>query len=124
MTDIELIKNLIPLWYAEKKWAEELLTRALNLEVADDILQGQNRGNKQIPGTNWFYRTHGIGVDVYRTEEVGGIDFDFGKDNPDPWRLRIFFEKQYNAGNLSYEKYKHLFEDEELVESVINKVLS
>ncbi|WP_040644723.1 DUF6896 domain-containing protein [Pseudoalteromonas rubra] len=119
MDNEELINRLIPIWYAQRKWAEELLLRAFDLKNIEDL----PRGRKPIPGTNWMYVTHGIGVDVYKTNEVGGIDFDFDKADPDPWRLRILFEKQYNDGNLSYSDYRHLFENEDLAEEVIKKVL-
>ena len=72
-----------------------------------------------IPGTHWVHRTHGVGVDIYRTASVGGIDFDFNKPDPDEWRLKIFFEKQYNEGNLSFTAYRELYEDEELLDRVI-----
>ena len=39
-----------------------------------------------IPGTHWVYRTHGVGVDIYRTASVGGIDFDFNMPDPDEWQ--------------------------------------
>ena len=119
MNDELLIKQLIPLWYAQIKWAEELLCRAFNLNDVSDL----PRGRKPIPGTNWMYVTHGVGVDVYKTNAVGGIDFDFDKPDPDPWRLQILFEKQYNDGNLNYEAYRHLFKDEDLVKAVIKKVI-
>lgn len=76
------------------------MIRIFGFKKAEDVLQPENRGDVQIPGTNWRYRTHGIGIDVYRTADVGGIDFDFDKLDQDLWRLKIFFEKQYNAGNL------------------------
>lgn len=81
---------IIPLWYDQKAWAEELLVKSFNLDTAEDILKQENRGNNPIPGTNWMYRTHGVGVDIYRTVDVGGIDFDFDKPDPDAWRLQIF----------------------------------
>ncbi|MCX4048659.1 hypothetical protein SJS73_06600 [Aeromonas caviae] len=102
MDNLEKIKNLIPLWYAQRKWAEELLVRVFHLASAEEILEPKHRGSMTIPGTHWVYRTHGVGVDIYRTASVGGIDFDFNKPDPDEWRLKIFFEKQYNEGNLSY----------------------
>lgn len=43
----------------------------------------------------------------------GGIEFDFDKPNPDPWRLRLFAEKQMNAGNLPATDYLLLVDDEE-----------
>jgi len=123
MDNLEKIKNIIPLWYAQRAWAEELLKRAFTLNSAQEILQSQYRGRKSIPGTNWVYVTHGVGVDIYRTVEVGGIDFDFDKPDPDEWRLRIFFEKQYNEGNLAFAEYRELHEDEELLKSIIKQAL-
>ncbi|MBC7010238.1 hypothetical protein BIZ38_17475 [Pseudoalteromonas sp. BZK2] len=124
MKDEELIKNLIPLWHSVMAWAKEVLVRSYKLDDAKDILGREYRGKNQIPGTNWFYRTHGIGVDVFKTPEVGGIDFDFGKDEPDEWRLKIFFEKQFNDGQLPYADYQHLADDEERLEKAIKMVLS
>lgn len=72
--------------------------------------------------TTWFFRTHGIGVDVFRTWNVGGIDFDFDKVDPDPWRLGIFLEKQLNAGSLSFEKYGKLIDDEERLKIAFDAV--
>ena len=123
MGNLDKILRLIPLWYASRVWAEELLIRTFDLEKAEDILQMENRGRKPIPGTNWMYVTHGIGVDIYRTADVGGIDFDFDKPDPDEWRLRIFFEKQYNEGNLPLEEYRELYEDEGLLQCSITKAL-
>ncbi|MFQ2468058.1 hypothetical protein ACK312_07100 [Aeromonas caviae] len=87
MDNLEKIKNLIPLWYAQRKWAEELLVRVFHLASAEEILEPKHRGSMTIPGTHWVYRTHGVGVDIYRTASVGGIDFDFNKPDPDEWRL-------------------------------------
>ena len=123
MNNVEKIKILLPLWYAQRVWAEELLVKSLKLSKAEDVLQHKYRGTNQIPGTNWMYRTHGIGVDIYRTVEVGGIDFDFNKVAPDEWRLKIFFEKQYNEGNLPLDEYRDLAEDEDLLESASKEAL-
>lgn len=120
---IQLIRNLIPLWHANMAWEKELLVKAFDLEKAQDILRPEKRGLHQIPGTTWFIRTHGIGVDIYKTPNVGGIDFDFDKPEPDEWRLKIFFEKQVNEGHLAYEQYRELVENEELLEQVIREVL-
>jgi hypothetical protein len=62
-------------------------------------------------------------VDVFKTPDVGGIDFDFDKPNPDLWRLRIFIERQVNDGNLSYDSYRELLDDEALMKDAISKVL-
>ncbi len=69
-----------------------------------------------------MYRTHGVGVDIDRGIRCGGIDFDFDKPNPDPWRLRLFAEKQLNAGNLPSE-YVRLVDDEERFELAAGVVL-
>lgn len=94
------------------------------MDDAQDILRQEYRGNNSVPGTNWMYRTHGVGIDVYRTADVGGIDFDFDKPDPDPWRLQIFFEKQYNEGNLPLNEYRELYEDEELLKSCIEHTIA
>ena len=124
MDNFERIKKIIPLWYAHRAWAEELLSKAFGLDQAQDILSSKYRGNNPIPGTNWMYRTHGVGVDIYRASDVGGIDFDFDKLDPDAWRLRIFFEKQYNEGNLPLTEYRELYEDKELLQCAIEQALS
>ncbi len=113
--DIELVRALLPHWFATRRWAEELLCRTLQLETAEDVLRPEYRGWRLIPGSTWAYRTHGVGVDIDRGISSGGIDFDFDKPNPDPWRLRVFAEKQLNAGNLPWE-YVRLVDDEERFE--------
>ncbi len=123
MNDIELIKKIIPLWYSQKSWAEGLLKRTFGLEKAEDVLTSQYRGFKEIPGTNWTYRTHGVGVDISNIEDAGGIDFDFDKPDPDEWRLLIFFERQYNDGNIPHAEYHHLFADENLLKAAIKGAL-
>lgn len=116
---VELIRRLLPLWYAEMAWAKELIVRAFQLQKPDDILR--IRGRRPIPGTNWTLCTHGVGVDVYKTPAVDRIDFDFDKPDPDVWRLQLFFEKQLNAGALDYSVYRELAEDEELLVSSIKE---
>jgi hypothetical protein len=118
------VVQAIPLWYAEMAWAKELIRRSFALERADDILRPELRGTRPIPATNWFLRTHGIGVDVFKTPEVGGIDFDFDKPDPDPWRLKIFIERQVNEGNLPYEPFRAAFDDEALMDRLIHEALS
>ena len=121
---IQLVRNAIPLWYANMAWAKELLVRTFGLTEAQDILREKRRGVHQIPGTCWFLRTHGIGVDIYKSPDVGGIDFDFDKPDPDAWRLGIFMLKQVNDGQLPYEMYRDLIEDDDLLKQVIGEVLS
>lgn len=120
--DEQLVRWLLPHWFATRRWAEELLCRSLGLEHAADVLQGDHRGWKVIPGTNWHYRTHGHGVDIDRGLRAGGIDFDFPQDVPDAWRLHLFAEKQLNAGNLSHA-YVRLLDDEERFIRAATKVL-
>ena len=120
---LQLIRNLIPLWHANMAWAKVLLTQAFDLSDAQDILRPERRGIHQIPGTVWFIRTHGVGVDLFKTPDVGGIDFDFDKPNPDEWRLKIFFDRQLNDGQLPYEHYRELVEDEDLLVRAIREVL-
>nr|WP_238486455.1 hypothetical protein [Motilimonas eburnea] len=119
-----MITQLIPLWYANLAWAKELIARSFGLETASEILKQEYRGRRQVPGTNWFIKIHGVGVDIFKSPEVGGIDFDFGRDAPDTWRLKYFFEKQFNDGQLPAADYIHLADDEERLEAAIRVVLS
>ncbi|QNK70797.1 DUF6896 domain-containing protein [Variovorax sp. PAMC26660] len=119
-----LAGHLLPLWYAHIAWANQLLVHAFKLEHAQDILRRENRGTRQVPGTAWFIKTHGVGVDIFKTPDVGGIDFDFDKPDPDPWRLLAFLHKQVNDGQLSYALYQPLVEDEELAIEAIKAVLA
>ncbi len=50
MDNLNKVRRIIPLWYAHRKWAEELLMRSFNFETAQQILKPENRGNKPIPG--------------------------------------------------------------------------
>ncbi|MCU8059076.1 hypothetical protein L5L78_23315 [Shewanella sp. SM34] len=118
------ITAAIPLWYAQMSWAKELIRLGFGLSKVEDILSSENRGCKLVPGTAWNIRTHGIGVDVFKTPGVGGIDFDFDKPDPDPWRMQIFIERQVNDGNLPYENYRELLDDEELMKKAISEALS
>lgn len=118
------IKAAIPLWYAQISWAKELIKHGFSLSEAEDILAKENRGCKLVPGTAWYIRTHGVGVDIFKTPEVGGIDFDFDKPDPDPWRLQIFIERQVNDGNLPYEHYRELLDNDELMKKAIAEALS
>lgn len=118
------VKAAIPLWYAQMAWAKELIARGFDLSSAEDILSRENRGFRLVPGTTWYIRTHGVGVDIFKTPEVGGIDFDFDKPDPDPWRMQIFIERQVNDGNLPYELYRDLLDDEELMQKTIREALT
>jgi hypothetical protein len=121
---IETINAVIPLWHSQMVWAKELIKRSFRLNSADQILSGEFRGTRIVPGTTWFIRTHGIGVDIYKTPDVGGIDFDFDKLDPDPWRMRIFIVRQVNDGNLHYDVYRDLIDDEDRMEKAVNAALT
>lgn len=123
MSDEELVRQLLPHWYATRTWAEEILVSSLGLTAPEDVLLVPHRGRKSIPGLTWHYRTHGIGVDIDRGLNCGGIDFDFDKADPDPWQLRIFAEKQLNAGNLPVE-YNELILDEDRFLATAKTVLA
>ena len=124
MTDKELVHNLLPLWHAAKAWSEELLIKAFELSEATEILSKVPRATiHQVPGSNWYFKTHGVGLNVFKTPDAGGIDFDFDKLLPDAFKLKIFFYKQYNDNQLSLEAYQHLADNEELLEEVIREVL-
>lgn len=93
-------KAAIPLWYAPLAWARELIMRSFGLERAEDILSRELRGMRAVPGTVWFIRTHGFGVDIFKTPDIGGIGFDFKKPDPDPWRLQVFIKCQINEPSI------------------------
>lgn len=121
---IQLIRQIIPLWYASRAWACELIARTFSLADVQEIML-LNRGKiLQVPGTCWYLKRHGVGVDVYKTPDVGGIDFDFDKPHPDEWRLKIFFLKQLNDGQLSYSEYQSLAEDEDALDAAIKEALN
>lgn len=122
-SDVELVRALVPHWHATRRWAEELLCRTLGLAKAEDVLLHEHRGTKLIPGSLWTYRTHGVGVDLDRGLASGGIDFDFDKPEPDAWRLRIFAEKQLNAGHLPPLEYRRLIDDEDRFTRAAHTVL-
>jgi hypothetical protein len=121
MTDsnVQLVEQAIPLWYANIAWAKALLVSAFKFSEPQEILCKANRHLRQVPGTCWFVRPHGIGVDIYKAPGVGGIDFDFDKVDPDEWRLARFIEAQVNDGQLSYAAYRGLLDDEQAFESAV-----
>jgi len=114
MTNTEAIIELIEKWYSTKSWAELLICKSLNIESASDILQQEYRGKKKLGDSDWYYRTHGVGVDIAKVGNKGGIDFDFDKKHPDNYRLREFMIKQLNDGKLVKKHYRELLQDEQL----------
>ncbi|WP_374610042.1 hypothetical protein [Thermomonas sp.] len=121
---VALVRQAIPLWYAHVAWGKELLIRTFNLADASDILSPAHRRFQAIPNTCWFVRPHGIGVHIFKTPEVGGIDFDFDKPDPDEWRLALFIQRQVNDGQLSYLAYRELVDDQELLNQAVATALA
>lgn len=112
LSDAQAIVELVKLWHATRRWAEELLVEKLRVNSARDVLEA-HRGRAQLPDSDWWYRTHGVGVDVFQHGNVGGIDFDFDKPAPDSWCLREFLIKQLNAGAVAKRVYRPLLQDRE-----------
>lgn len=77
-----------------------------------------------ILGTFCFIRTYGIGVDIFNNRDLGSIDLDFDKPDPDPWCMQIFIERRVNHGNLPYEPYRELINDEDRMKQAIKSALS
>lgn len=124
VSDEHAIRELICLWNETRLWAERLICSGLGLQSPEQILEKPHRGKHQVSGTMWFYRTHGGGVDIFQEGNVGGIDFDFAVEGPDPWRLRIFLVKQYNAGALRKRIYRPLLQDRQRWEKAVDTVLN
>ena len=120
---VRLVREAIPLWYANVAWAKELLVRSFNLADPQDILSKPHRHFQQVPNTCWYIQPHGIGVNVFKTSDVGGIDFDFDKPDPDEWRLAIFIVRQVNDGQLPYLPYRDLVNDDELMTNAVSAAL-
>jgi len=122
MTEHQALTKLIKEWHVTRRWAESFICEHLNLASAEDILQPENRGRELIANTGWYYCTHGIGVDIYKEGNRGGIDFDFGVDTLDSYKLRDFMIKQLNAGNLTKKHYRRLLQDTKLWQSTFESV--
>jgi len=102
-------------WIELRDWSANLLRTQFRFGDPREILQSENRGNAVIPDTEWHYRTHGIGVEVYQ-EDGRAIDFDFDTDSlgfkiPDPWRLMIFAETEVAARRPMAEFYRIILSD-------------
>jgi len=120
MNHIEAINELMSKWHETRFWAEELLCTKFNLNNAFEILEPEFRGKIKIPDTPWFYRTHGVGVDISKPNNTGGIDFDFNKEFPDSWDLREFMIKQLNDGAIPKRIYRPLLQNKEAWENAVN----
>lgn len=113
--DTQLVSDLVTMWFSSRKWAEELICATFNLSSPDDFLANIRRFNKprsgQFPNSPWHYRIHGVGIDISKPNNCGGIDFDFDKPGVDQWRLREFMVKQLNDGAIPMRWYRPLLQD-------------
>ncbi len=111
VSDVEAANQLIDAWIAYRDMAAEILVTSLNLDSPREVLGPSCRGNHELPGTGWNYRTHGIGVDMVRKNGHGGIDFDFcatpGKlfAHPDWWRLCVFMRRVIHDKSVDTSAY-------------------
>jgi hypothetical protein len=122
--DTLLVSDLLRSWYSTRAWAEELLAESLGLDRPEHVLQAPHRGRHEIPGTDWEYRTHGVGVEITRPGNVGGVDFDFDQLVPDACRLREFLVKQYRFGSLVKKHYGPLLQDTARWQGAVGSVLN
>ena len=113
--DDRLIADLIALWHETRSWAERLLCDTFDLQHANDFLPTSARTDiprsGKFPDSPWCYRVHGIGIDISKPNNRGGIDFDFEKPNVDRWRLREFMVKQLNDAVIPTRHYRPLVQD-------------
>ncbi|WP_223807256.1 hypothetical protein [Montanilutibacter psychrotolerans] len=63
-------------------------------------------------------------MDIFKSPDVGGIDLDFDKPDPDERRLALFIERQVNDGQLSHAGYRQLVDDEKLLRQAISVALN
>lgn len=129
MTDKELVQNLVNLWYETRTWAEELIKRTFDIEHAHEIPHKELNEVYVFPGTSWHYTCYRGIINIYKyitdcvqTEEVGGIEFDFNKPDPDADDLYDFLRRQYNAENVDCELYHDLTFDYERLEMVCRRI--
>lgn len=113
-SDDRLVSDLIAMRHETRCWAEQLLCNSFDLHHPTDILTLTRTDfprSGQFPDSPWCYRIHGIGIDISKPNNRGGIDFDFDKPNVDRWRLREFIIKQLNDGAISIRYYRPLMQN-------------
>jgi hypothetical protein len=123
MNDVEAVNKLIEKWCEVREWAVKFLCASLKLKNAGDILQPKYKGKYQIPASEWWYSTHGIGVNITKSGNKGGIDFNFDSLEPDAWQLRGFMIKQLNDGALLKKVYRPLLQDNNRFSLAVDKSL-
>jgi hypothetical protein len=123
------VQHLIADWISHRDAAAALLVDQLNLESPRDVLRREHRGRHDLEQTGWSYRTHGIGVDVSRTNGHGGIDFDFSTTDgqlfapPDFWRLILFAKRSVHDRTIDSDKYRPIIDDAERYRDLIETEL-
>ena len=127
--DATTIRRLIDDWVAYRDAAAALLVDKLRLDSPRDVLRPENRGRHELVGTGWAYRTHGIGVDVTRTNGHGGIDSDFSTTEgqlfaaPDYWRLVLFAKRSIHDPTIDSTRYVEIIRDAEPYRDMIDAEL-
>ena len=120
----EAVQKLIEDWYIVRRWAERFLCDQLGLSSVEQISEPHLRGIRRVADTEWWYRTHGIGVDLFKEGNHGGIDFDFEQPDPDIYRMHSFMVKQYNDGSLTKKYFQSLLQDDEKWKEIYTIVMS
>ncbi|MCA8990096.1 MAG: hypothetical protein KDA78_20785 [Planctomycetaceae bacterium] len=129
MPEYDAANSLIDAWLAYRDMAAQLLVTHLNLESPKQILRPALRGKHELIGTGWCYRTHGIGVDVFRKNGRGGIDFDFSAipgrlfAYPDWWRLCIFMRRIIHDKTVDISPFAAIIANPEDYEDLVISVL-
>ncbi|MEO1529747.1 MAG: hypothetical protein AAFX06_30380, partial [Planctomycetota bacterium] len=129
MIEDEMANRLIDDWIAYRDTAAAMLVKHLGLELAVDVLRPEHRGRHEIPNTGWAYRTHGVGVDVTRTNGHGGIDFDFAMSPdlqfapPDVYRLLLFARRAVHDRSVDTTAYTEFATDPERCRPVLQAAL-
>jgi hypothetical protein len=120
---------LIAEWIANRDAAAALLVSELKLKSPREVLHPEHRGRRVLSGTGWSYRTHGIGVDVTRTNGHGGIDFDFSTrdgqlfEPPDFWRIVLFAKRSVHDRTIDSAKYQPIIDNAENYRNLIETEL-
>jgi hypothetical protein len=123
-TDSQHVIQLVGRWRERRSWAERLLKERLGLTDLLGIFALGRAVERDVPGTDWRYQTHGIGVSIHRPpEQTGGIDFDLNAPHPDAWRLREFARRQVDDGELAPAVYEGVFSDLLRLEPALAEVL-
>ena len=125
-----IINELIDDWLTHRDAAAALLVEQFSLNSPRDVLRAEHRGRRELPGTGWAYRTHGVGVDVTRINGHGGIDFDFALDgskmfaDPDWYRLHLFAKRSAHEKSIETQKYADIIDNIDKHRSMLESVIA